>query len=165
MIVDDNYLVMGSANINDRSMLGSRDSELAVFIEGPGNVELFTGFDNIKVNGKIHEFRRRIFQEHFGVDIVYPTSDETWKKMWTIAATNTMVYNKIFQTYPSNEYPTFTSLANRTKKFVTNDFLSEIGKICGHAVLYPYEFLKNEALTQNKNSELNLIAVPLYALY
>lgn len=30
MIVDDNYAIMGSANINDRSMLGTRDSEIAV---------------------------------------------------------------------------------------------------------------------------------------
>lgn len=32
MIVDDNYVIMGSANINDRSMLGTRDSEVAVTI-------------------------------------------------------------------------------------------------------------------------------------
>lgn len=31
MIVDDNTIILGSANINDRSMLGKRDSELAVF--------------------------------------------------------------------------------------------------------------------------------------
>ena len=30
MIVDDKRTIIGSANINDRSMLGSRDSELAV---------------------------------------------------------------------------------------------------------------------------------------
>ncbi len=30
MIVDDLYVIMGSANINDRSMMGSRDSEIAV---------------------------------------------------------------------------------------------------------------------------------------
>ncbi len=30
MIVDDKYVILGSANINDRSMLGSRDSEIAV---------------------------------------------------------------------------------------------------------------------------------------
>jgi phospholipase D1/2 len=30
MIVDDEVVVMGSANINDRSMLGTRDSEIAV---------------------------------------------------------------------------------------------------------------------------------------
>lgn len=32
MIVDDNYVILGSANINDRSMVGNRDSELAVLI-------------------------------------------------------------------------------------------------------------------------------------
>ena len=31
MIVDDVSVILGSANINDRSMKGSRDSELAVF--------------------------------------------------------------------------------------------------------------------------------------
>lgn len=33
MIVDDKYALIGSANINDRSMLGSRDSEIAVVTE------------------------------------------------------------------------------------------------------------------------------------
>lgn len=33
MIVDDRRIIMGSANINDRSMLGTRDSEIAVLIE------------------------------------------------------------------------------------------------------------------------------------
>lgn len=33
MIVDDRKLIIGSANINDRSMLGYRDSELALVAE------------------------------------------------------------------------------------------------------------------------------------
>ena len=33
MIVDDEYIIIGSANINDRSMLGDRDSELGVVVE------------------------------------------------------------------------------------------------------------------------------------
>ena len=32
MIVDDRFMIVGSANINDRSLLGSRDSELAMII-------------------------------------------------------------------------------------------------------------------------------------
>lgn len=31
MILDDRFVIMGSANINDRSMLGNRDSEIGVF--------------------------------------------------------------------------------------------------------------------------------------
>lgn len=33
MIVDDKVALIGSANINDRSLMGSRDSEIAVVIE------------------------------------------------------------------------------------------------------------------------------------
>ena len=33
MIVDDRRMIIGSANINDRSQLGKRDSEIALLIE------------------------------------------------------------------------------------------------------------------------------------
>ncbi len=33
MIVDDMVTIIGSANINDRSLLGNRDSELAIIVE------------------------------------------------------------------------------------------------------------------------------------
>lgn len=33
MIVDDKVVICGSANINDRSLIGKRDSEVAVIIE------------------------------------------------------------------------------------------------------------------------------------
>lgn len=41
MIVDDKIALIGSANINDRSLLGEKDSELALVIE-----------DSIMVKGK-----------------------------------------------------------------------------------------------------------------
>ena len=35
MIVDDKVTIIGSANINDRSMLGMRDSEIAAVVQDP----------------------------------------------------------------------------------------------------------------------------------
>ena len=32
MIVDDRAFIIGSANINDRSMLGARDQEIAIVV-------------------------------------------------------------------------------------------------------------------------------------
>lgn len=32
MIIDDEYALIGSANINDRSLLGSRDSEIGIVV-------------------------------------------------------------------------------------------------------------------------------------
>ena len=48
MIVDDKYVIMGSANINDRSMLGHRDSELAMLVRD-------TNFTESRMNGKPYE--------------------------------------------------------------------------------------------------------------
>ena len=39
IIVDDEAAIIGSANINDRSMLGQRDSEIAVLIKSEFKVE------------------------------------------------------------------------------------------------------------------------------
>lgn len=164
MIVDDCYLIIGSANINDRSLLGSRDSEIAVFIEGPPNKKVYTGFDHIMVNDRIHDFRKRLFEEHFGVDIEYPTANENWHLMYNVAATNTMVYNSVFKVYPSNEYANFEQLSSRNVNFDPEMFNNKINDIRGHAVLYPYEFLKDEDLIAGTNGELALLVVPFYAL-
>lgn len=59
MIVDDSYIICGSANINDRSLKGSRDSEIAVLIE-----------DSISIgkNRKLaYELRRELYKEHFSI--------------------------------------------------------------------------------------------------
>ncbi len=53
IIVDDKKILIGSANINDRSLLGSRDSELAIVSELP---------DGKVGQGDIFNFRANIFQ-------------------------------------------------------------------------------------------------------
>ena len=58
MIVDDAYIIVGSANINQRSMAGSRDSEIAVGAWQPNNM-------NDHPKGEIHGFRLGLFCEHF----------------------------------------------------------------------------------------------------
>ena len=72
MIVDDSVLIVGSANINDRSLLGSRDSELGICIDGQPDKQVNTGAGTVGVVGKIHDLRRKIFIEFFGSDIEYP---------------------------------------------------------------------------------------------
>ena len=37
MIVDDRVAIVSSANVNDRSMIGSRDSELGAVVSGKTN--------------------------------------------------------------------------------------------------------------------------------
>jgi len=64
MIVDDKYLICGSANINDRSMEGDRDSELCLVVEGKSEA---VNKDNYMAVKKIYELRVRLWEEHFAV--------------------------------------------------------------------------------------------------
>jgi phospholipase D1/2 len=56
MIVDDRELILGSANCNERSMSGSRDSEVAVHMSG--------------YEMEITNYRERLLSEHFGDEFV-----------------------------------------------------------------------------------------------
>jgi len=68
MIVDDKIVICGSANINDRSLNGSRDSEVCLRIED-------TEFDdNCRMNKQMFRsgkfagsLRRRLMREHLGL--------------------------------------------------------------------------------------------------
>lgn len=60
LIVDDKYTVCGSANINDRSMLGTRDSEVCILIEDEEKIEVTLGGKKCMVGKLNHEFRKRL---------------------------------------------------------------------------------------------------------
>ncbi len=66
IIIDDTECIIGSANINDRSLLGYRDSEFAVHIE---DTELYEGCLNktkVKVGKFCSTLRLRLFREFLG---------------------------------------------------------------------------------------------------
>jgi len=56
MIVDDRRVIIGSANINDRSMLGTRDSEIACLIKDKNKIDSKMGGIDFKVGKFAHEF-------------------------------------------------------------------------------------------------------------
>jgi len=64
MIVDDEYVIIGSANINQRSLAGSRDTEIAVGAYQPDH----KGADS--PGGKVHAYRMSLWEEHLGKDAV-----------------------------------------------------------------------------------------------
>ncbi|XVF35592.1 hypothetical protein REPUB_Repub18cG0159400 [Reevesia pubescens] len=63
MIVDDEYIIIGSANINQRSMEGGRDSEIAMGAFQPYHLAT----DRERAKGQIYSFRMALWQEHLGV--------------------------------------------------------------------------------------------------
>ena len=69
MIVDDRSVIIGSANINERSMLGNRDSEVAAVVTDTRMIPSFMGGEPYDVGEFAHTLRKRLMREHLGIDV------------------------------------------------------------------------------------------------
>lgn len=119
LIADDRIAILGSANINDRSLLGPRDSELAVIVRDgtPVSVAL-DGKCEQQVSNAVHELRINLWKKHFGLNLVgkskvsaanelgahltTPAAETTWKAIQLRAENNTRGYVQIFSFIPQN---------------------------------------------------------------
>ncbi|XP_020238588.1 phospholipase D alpha 1 [Cajanus cajan] len=100
MIVDDEYIIIGSANINQRSMDGARDTEIAMGAFQPRH-----GAYNESPRGQIYGFRRALWYEHLGnlneANIFdYPESVECIRLVNHLAEMNWDIYSK--ETFDEN---------------------------------------------------------------
>lgn len=62
MIVDDESVIIGSANINDRSLLGNRDSELAVLVQDVSSVDSRMNGEPYKAGAFACSLRKSLFR-------------------------------------------------------------------------------------------------------
>ena len=169
MIVDDLYVICGSANINDRSMKGSRDSEFAALIKEK-RTEINT------INGKKYKtakfassLRKAILAEHLGINkndkrLDDPVSDELHELIKNTAHNNTFVYHQIFGCYPDDCYTKFSMIPNKNtiqnkaqKEYLKKNYDENRHKIIGHIVEFPLHFLEDEELGISFFSKENLV--------
>ncbi|KAL8099018.1 hypothetical protein AgCh_031646 [Apium graveolens] len=83
MIVDDEYIIVGSANINQRSMDGGKDSEIAMGAYQPYHLAT-----RQPARGQIHGFRMSLWYEHLGMlddTFQHPESVGCIQKLNTVA--------------------------------------------------------------------------------
>ncbi|KAF6141252.1 hypothetical protein GIB67_024336 [Kingdonia uniflora] len=109
MIVDDRTVLIGSANINDRSLLGSRDSEIGVLIEDKELVASSMNGKPWKAGKFSFSLRLSLWSEHLGLHageigkISDPVVDSTYKDVWMATAkTNTTIYQDVFACIPND---------------------------------------------------------------
>ncbi|XP_048236121.1 phospholipase D zeta 1 [Ricinus communis] len=108
MIVDDCVAVVGSSNINDRSLLGSRDSEIGVVIEDKEFVDSSMNGEPWKAGKFTYSLRCSLWSEHLGLSageinkISDPVAETTYRDLWlAIAKENTKIYQDVFACLPS----------------------------------------------------------------
>ncbi|KAJ9624916.1 Phospholipase D1 [Taxawa tesnikishii (nom. ined.)] len=102
MVVDDRSAIIGSANINERSMLGSRDSEVAAIVTDQEMIPSYMGGEPFDVGTFPHTLRMRLMREHLGIDV-----DEIYRRehiaQYEESIDNEMehIYREDFATPPS----------------------------------------------------------------
>ncbi|PFH53623.1 hypothetical protein AMATHDRAFT_137275 [Amanita thiersii Skay4041] len=67
MVVDDRKVIIGSANINDRSQKGNGDSEIAVVIEDGEEIETTMNGEPWMASRFAATLRRMLYREHLGL--------------------------------------------------------------------------------------------------
>ncbi|KAF2225685.1 hypothetical protein BDZ85DRAFT_69890 [Elsinoe ampelina] len=67
LIADDRLVICGSANLNDRSQLGTHDSEIAICIEDPETVDSTMDGRPYQASRFAASLRRFIFRKHLGL--------------------------------------------------------------------------------------------------
>ncbi|OBZ88286.1 Phospholipase D2 [Choanephora cucurbitarum] len=82
MIVDDRVVLMGSANINDRSQLGNRDSEIAMLVEDTELVSSYMDGKEYQASKFAHTLRMQLWKEHLGL-----LNFENWSQLLKDAKT------------------------------------------------------------------------------
>ncbi|XP_077146655.1 phospholipase D1 isoform X1 [Ranitomeya variabilis] len=158
LIADDNTVIIGSANINDRSMMGKRDSEMAVIIQDTENVPSVMDGETYEAGKFALSLRMHCFRLLLGclndpsVNIQDPISDRFFKEVWVATtARNTTIFDKVFRCLPSDDVQNFFHLPDFLAKsgLATHDRVKaqeEVQRIRGFAVQLPFLFLSGENL-------------------
>ncbi len=116
LIVDDRHVLLGSANINDRSQSGKRDSEIAVTLLDRAQEKACLRDSVTFVNPLARKLRIEIWKKHFGItckgnDIVKPANKmlsmiekpaamATIQAIQELAENNSKIYSNHFSYVP-----------------------------------------------------------------
>uniref|UniRef100_A0A158R3R6 Phospholipase n=1 Tax=Syphacia muris TaxID=451379 RepID=A0A158R3R6_9BILA len=185
MIIDDNTVIIGSANINDRSQSGNRDSEVCILVRD-------CQFVPSKMNGKPYQagkfaisLRKHLMKEHLKllpeqqspnkpltphpeIDFDDPACDSFFFDTWgAIAKKNTKIYEDVFHVYPTNNAETFEELKMWTTKISMAEATPQIAEerlrdLVGSLVEFPLNFLRKVNLAPSIASKEGLVPTSVF---
>ncbi|CAM4610718.1 phospholipase D1 [Caretta caretta] len=174
LIADDNTVIIGSANINDRSMLGKRDSEMAIIVQDTETVPSVMDGKDYKAGRFAQSLRLRCFRVVLGcsadlnADLQDPVSDRFFKEVWvSTAARNATIFDKVFRCLPSDEVTNLAQLRDfiAKSKLVTQDAAKaaeELKKIHGFLVQFPFRFLDEENLLPSVGTKESMVPMEVW---
>lgn len=177
LIVDDEHVIIGSANINDRSQCGNRDSEVCC---------VYTDVvkERSMMDGKPYEagrfaksLRMQCMREHLGllpdsrrkakfpyaVSCDDPVADSFYVDVWqSTAKSNAQIYEEVFRAYPTDYVETFDEFQKWTSQIPMSEYSPQqaeerIRDLKGVLVDFPLNFLCRAVLTPGITSKEGLV--------
>ncbi|XP_026062471.1 phospholipase D1a [Carassius auratus] len=174
LIADDNTVIIGSANINDRSMLGKRDSEVAVIFEDSETTPSVMDGQKYKAGRFALQLRLECFKTILGafddptIDVSDPISNAFYKDVWmSISGRNATIYDKVFRCLPSGlvrnkqELMSFQFKPGLDKEDPVKA-LELLKKIRGFLVQFPLEFLCEENLMPSVGTKEAMVPTEIW---
>ncbi|XP_055916845.1 phospholipase D2 isoform X2 [Eupeodes corollae] len=178
LIADDRVVICGSANINDRSMIGKRDSEIAAIITD-------NEFEDGRMNGEqlpsgifAGRLRKYLFKEHLGllepdpngprIDVTDPVIDQFYNGIWRrTSKRNTDTYDEVFKCVPNNLVKSFSSFRKYNEQPPMSKTDPEMAanmvkNIQGFLVDLPTDFLSQEVLTPPNASKEGIVPTAVW---
>ncbi|CAF4895451.1 unnamed protein product, partial [Rotaria sp. Silwood1] len=157
MIVDDRMCICGSANINDRSLQGSRDSEFCLAVEDDEMIDSQLNGQKQKVGLFSSTWRKKLFRQLLGIkneeemSVDDPCSDEFYEYFRRRAKANAQIYEEVFNTLPTNRVRTFIEVTEYTQKSKLRDTdplaaHKKCKQIKGFVVEFPLEYVADDVL-------------------
>uniref|UniRef100_A0A672GKT4 Phospholipase n=1 Tax=Salarias fasciatus TaxID=181472 RepID=A0A672GKT4_SALFA len=174
LIADDNTVIIGSANINDRSMLGKRDSEVAVIVQDCEKVPAVMDGQEYEAGPYALQLRLECFKTVLGghtdssIDVSDPISDRFYKEVWmTTAGRNATIYEKVFRCLPSSLVRNMSELEQYQSKpgLAQTDLAraqEELRKIRGFLVQFPLDFLSEHNLMPSVGTKEAMVPTELW---
>uniref|UniRef100_A0A1A8AE64 Phospholipase n=1 Tax=Nothobranchius furzeri TaxID=105023 RepID=A0A1A8AE64_NOTFU len=174
LIADDNTVIIGSANINDRSMLGKRDSEVAVFVEDTETVNSVMDGQPYQAGKYALQLRLECFRMILGanadlsINVSDPVSDHFYKEVWMVTcARNASIYQRVFRCLPSSDVRSISELDGYLSKpaLARDDparAQEELKKIRGFLVQFPFQFLSEENLLPPMGTKEAMVPIEVW---
>lgn len=153
IVVDDKYAIIASANLNDRSFIGYRDSELGAIVEDNAKVEITMNGVPYLADRFAFTFRMFIFREFLGLDlhdnsVIDPISDNTYNFWRECSSRNTIIYNEVFPNAPSNLIRKWEDLKEKIHEceIKNKESISKLKDVQGFLIDTPRDFLIDGSL-------------------
>ncbi|KAL2094910.1 hypothetical protein ACEWY4_009629 [Coilia grayii] len=174
LIADDRRYIIGSANVNDRSMLGSRDSELAILVEDEERVPSLMDGEEYEAGPVTLALRKECFRVLLGaeaepsVNLDDPISDHFFNEVWNgIAKSNAVIFEKVFHCLPSDSIRSMAALSVHVATSSLSEMdpeaaAEELKATRGILVHFPLHFLCEEYLLPPLSSKEGIIPVEVW---